>query len=194
MPSKVFQIGFNKCGTRTVHRFFELNGFRSVHWDHGRLARRMFRNLSDGRSLIDGYERFETFADMEHVTGGFAFEGYKLFPVLAHQFPDALFLLNTRDREDWVRSRFRHRDGRYAQQWKACIGASDDASLADFWRAEWERHHERVMTFFAGRNLRFLAFDISRDSPALIAGHFPDRRFDLSAYRIRGKSALSSVS
>ena len=188
MPSKVFQIGFNKCGTRTVHRFLELNGFRAVHWDRGHLARRMYRNLTDGETLLKGYEHFETFSDMEHVTAGFAFEGYKLFPRLADEFPDALFLLNTRDREDWIQSRFNHRDGAYARQWKALVGAPDDASLADYWRADWERHHERVTTFFARRNQRFLTFDISRDSPELIARCFPGRTFDLSAYRIRNKT------
>ena len=188
MPSRVFQIGFNKCGTRTVHRFLELNGFRAVHWDRGRLARRMYRNLTNGETLINGYDHFQTFSDMEHVTAGFAFEGYKLFPQLAQQFPDALFLLNTRDREDWLASRLSHRDGAYAQQWKAFIGVSDDASVIDYWRSDWERHHERVTTFFAKRSVRFLTFDISRDSPALIARHFPGRTFDLSAYRVRGKT------
>ena len=69
MPSRqVFQIGFNKCGTSTLHRFFELNGFRSVHWDRGTLAQRLYRNLTEGKSLIAGYEHFETFADMEHIS------------------------------------------------------------------------------------------------------------------------------
>jgi hypothetical protein len=194
MADRVFQIGFNKCGTRTVHRFLELNGFAAVHWDRGRLARRMYRNVANGDSLIKGYEQFDAFSDMEHVTPGFAFEAYKLFPLLAAEFPGALFLLNTRDREDWVRSRFNHRDGAYARHWKAVAGVAGDAELADFWRAEWERHHERVRMFFGARpRLRLLTFDISRDSPELIARQFPERAFDLSVYRVRNKTAAAHV-
>ena len=189
MPNRrVFQIGFNKCGTSTLHRFFELNGFRSVHWDRGNLAQAMYRNLTGGRCLIAGYEPFEAFSDMEHITPSFAFEGYKLFPYLVQEFPDALFLLNTRDREDWICSRLAHREGAYAGRWKAVTGLTDDASLADFWRAEWDRHHERVTRFFAGRNLRFLTFDIGRHSPELIARQFPGRTFDLSTYVVRNRT------
>lgn len=192
-PGKVFQIGFNKCGTRTLHRFFELNGFRAVHWDRGRLARMMFRNLADGDSLIKGYGQFDAFSDMEFVTREFAFEGYKLFPLLAGEFPDALFLLNTRDREEWVRSRLAHRDGAYARTWKTLLSVDDNETLANHWRAEWDRHHERVERFFAGGRLRFLKFDIERDPPELIARQFPHRHFERSAYRVRGRTRPSDA-
>jgi len=193
MPERVFQIGFNKCGTRTLHRFFELNGFRAVHWDRGNLAKSLYRNLANGESLLKGYEHCDAFSDMEHITGEFAFEGYKLFPQLADAFPDALFLLNTRDREDWIRSRLAHRDGVYADIWKALLGVPDEESLTAYWRADWERHHERVQTFFARPGLRFLKFDIAQDSPELIARLFPEQPFDLSTYRVRGRTLTGST-
>lgn len=189
MSNRVFQIGFNKCGTRTLHRFLERNGFRAMHWDRGRLAQRIYRNLTNGAPLIQGYEAFDVLTDMEYITREFAFEAYKLFPQLADECPDALFVLNTRDREDWLRSRFDHRQGAYAKTWKAVLGVKDDESLAALWRADWDRHHERVITFFAGRNLRFLRFDIANDSPELIARQFPWRTFDLSAYHVKGRTA-----
>ena len=49
LPFKIFQIGFNKCGTKTLHHYFSRNGIRSVHWDEGRLAQRMFANLASGK-------------------------------------------------------------------------------------------------------------------------------------------------
>ena len=109
VPMKIFQIGFNKCGTRTIHQYFCDNGIRSVHWDEGRLAQRMFKNLSDGESLLAGYEEYDVFTDMEFLSeSGVFLEGYKLFPFLAAQYPDAVFILNTRDRESWIRSRVSH--------------------------------------------------------------------------------------
>jgi hypothetical protein len=185
---KVFQIGFNKCGTRTVQRFLQGNGLRAIHWDQGKLALTIYRNLTNGESLIKGYEQFDVFTDMESIRNDFAFEAFKLYPMLAEEFPDALFILNTRDREDWIRSRFAHANGLYAHRWRSALGITDDARLAEIWRQDWDRHHQRVCEFFSGRATPFVKFDIALDSPELIARHFPDRKFDLSRYEVRGKS------
>ena len=103
LPIKIFQIGFNKCGTRTIHRYLTRNGVSSVHWDAGRLAKRMYANLAEGRELLAGYEEFDAFTDMEYLDefGTTYLEGYKLYPYLAAQYPNAVFILNTRNREAW---------------------------------------------------------------------------------------------
>ncbi len=54
---RVFIIGFNKCGTRTLHYYFESNGYRAVHWDKGKLARTVFQNLVDSRPLLGRLQR-----------------------------------------------------------------------------------------------------------------------------------------
>ena len=109
LPCKIFQIGFNRCGTRTLHHYFSRNGLRAVHWDEGRLARRMFANLASGNNLLEGYEQFDVFTDMEYLDDfGTYLEAYKLFPQLAAQYPNAIFILNTRNREAWIRSRLTH--------------------------------------------------------------------------------------
>jgi hypothetical protein len=69
IPFKIFQIGFNKCGTKTLHHYFSRNGVRSVHWDYGRLAQRLFANLASGSKLLAGYEQFDVFTDMEYLNG-----------------------------------------------------------------------------------------------------------------------------
>ena len=109
LPFKIFQIGFNKCGTKTLHHYFSRNGIKSVHWDEGRLAQRMFTNLATGKKLVAGYEQFDVFTDMEFLSkSGIYLEAYKLFPHLTSQYPEALFILNTRNREAWIRSRLEH--------------------------------------------------------------------------------------
>lgn len=35
---KVFQIGFNKCGTTLIARLFQMNGYPAVHGAKGALA------------------------------------------------------------------------------------------------------------------------------------------------------------
>jgi hypothetical protein len=188
MSVKVFQIGFNKCGTRTLFHYFRTHGFRAVHWHKGKLARTIFDNMSNGRDLLRGYEDFDIFTDMEWITKSFALEGYKLFPFFADAYPDAVFILNTRDREDWIKSRFNHQNGTYVKKWKGALNISDDAALADFWRADWDNHHSRVEQYFADKPARFVKFDIAKDSPEVFSRLFPGHELDASAYSQKGKT------
>ena len=188
MAIRIFQIGFNKCGTRTIHHFLGVNGIKGVHWDRGALAHTMFRNLAEGQSLIRGYEQFESFSDMESVGRETALEAYKLFPQLAQQFPDAVFILNTRNREDWIKSRFNHGNGRYAARWKNVLKITDDHKLANVWRADWDRHHTSVQDFFASGSHRFFQFDIAKDSPDLFARTIVERPIDTTKYQARGRT------
>ena len=40
-PGRIFLIGHNKCGTRSFHKLLRKNGYSSIHYDKGRLARRI---------------------------------------------------------------------------------------------------------------------------------------------------------
>ena len=182
---KIFQIGFNKCGTSTIHRFLRANGVKCVHWDDGRLARRMFANLANGDNLMAGYEDFDAFTDMEYVDRfGTLLEGYKLFPYLAAQYPDAVFILNTRDREAWIRSRLAWR-GDYAARHRAYYNVASNEELADVWRAEWDRHHSRVTKYFAGKSHRFFICRIESDLPHLLNEKLPEYHLDDKLYELR---------
>ena len=181
----IFQIGFNKCGTSTFHRYLRANRVKSVHWDEGRLAQRMFANLANGDKLLRGYECFEASTDMEYLgrTGTYL-EGYKLFPYLVEQFRDAVFILNTRDREAWIRSWFAWR-GDYAARHRLHYNVTTNEELANLWRAEWDRHHHRVTDYFAGRPHRFFVCTIETDLPHLLNEKLPEYRLDSNFYELR---------
>ncbi|MGD0191537.1 MAG: sulfotransferase [Rhizomicrobium sp.] len=184
---RVILIGFNKCGTRTIHWYFKSNGYRSVHWDKGRLANRIFRNLVDSVPLLTGYEDYSVFSDMEDIVRGvFAFEAYKLYPYLSAQYPDSIFILNTRDFDKWLKSRFEH--GAYAKKWKNLLAVDSDDQLVSKWRNDWERHHENVERFFAPGRYRFLKFDIENDNAEKLNLALPEYRLDVEKYSIRGRS------
>ena len=184
---RVFVIGFNRCGTRTIHWYFKSNGYRSVHWDEGRLANRMFRNLTDSVPLLTGYEQYTVFSDMEQIVAGvFAFEAYKLYPYLAAQYPESVFLLNTRDVESWLNSRLEH--GRYASKWKTLLHVESDEALLSLWRRDWERHHEGVERYFSGGSHRFLKLDIEKDPAEKINLALPEYVLDVEKYSPRGRS------
>jgi len=176
---KVFQIGFNRCGTRSIHRYLHANGVRSIHWDEGRLAKRMFTNLASGDDLLAGYEDFDAFTDMEFLDHcGVHLEGYKLFPYLAARYPDAVFILNTRDRESWIRSRLRHGLGKnkvpYASKFMSTYNLSSIDRLTELWRADWDLHHRRVTEFFASKSHRFFVCRIETDFPHLLNYKIPE--------------------
>ena len=94
--TKFFQIGFHRCGTTSIHKFFEANGIPSVHFDRGRLATTMFDNLAQGRYILSGYESYSAFSDMELLTLDRYLEAYKLYRPIMVQVPDAKFILNVR--------------------------------------------------------------------------------------------------
>jgi hypothetical protein len=185
---KIFQIGFNRCGTRTIHEYFRANGVASVHWNSGRLATRMFKNLADGHTLLAGYESYDAFTDMEFLDGKRYLAGYKLFAELAQQYPDAVFILNTRDREAWIRSRLAHRNGEYAARFKSCLGIDSDERLADAWRADWDEHHERVVRYFASAAHRFLLCRIETDLPHVLDDGIPELNLNAALYQVRGET------
>lgn len=186
---RVFAIGFNKCGTRTLHYFFKSNGQNSIHWHKGRLAIRLFKNLKDGNSLLQGYEKVTVFTDMECVTERFFFEGYKLFPYLFEQYPDSVFILNTRSREDWIKSRLNHAEGAYARRHRRILGIESEQKLVEAWAVDWDLHHRRVREFFAGNpKARFIDFNIEKDSVEKLCKSIPELNLNPSKYAIQGKT------
>lgn len=182
--SKIFQIGFNRCGTRTLHRYLRANGLKSVHWHKGKLAARIFENLRLGTDLLDGYQDFQVFTDMECLNATQFLEAYKLYPQLAAQYPDAIFILNTREPEAWIRSRFALGDGKYAALHKAYLQIDDDRALADHWRNEWDRHLDSVTQFFANEAHRFFVCQIETDLPRILDDMLPELTLDHSHYAV----------
>jgi hypothetical protein len=191
---RVFVIGFNRCGTRTIHSYFKSNGYKSVHWDKGNLANAIFRNLMEAMPLLTGYEGFSVFSDMEHIVPKvFAFEAYKLYPYFDVQYPGSVFILNTRDVDKWIKSRLDHGSGGYAAKWRTLFNVSNNEMLIARWRQEWERHHDKVERYFSGSRSRFLKFNIESDVPEKINTALPEYRLDAEKFSTRGRSAKSSA-
>ena len=66
---KIFQIGFNRCGTNSIFQFFGshcLDRLRCLHWEQGDLALTMLLNMKEGRPPLKGkYEDFDVYTDMQ---------------------------------------------------------------------------------------------------------------------------------
>ena len=114
--NKIFQIGFNKCGTTSFFHLFEnfTNPcLKPIHWDDGRLAFKIYNNNKENIKLLDGYEDYIFFSDMECVIDNNIYEAFRLYKELDKQYPNSKFILNVRNQENWVKSRLKHMGGRY---------------------------------------------------------------------------------
>ena len=128
---RIFQIGFNRCGTTTLIRFFQANNLKCLHWGRGSIAAGIEAARLEGKPLLFYVDGYFAYGDMEFVeveseskrllkkkpfrrlyknlpkdnlTPIYAFENFR---ELDKQYPGSKFILNTRNVEDWINSRIR---------------------------------------------------------------------------------------
>lgn len=188
MPKpKIIQIGFNKCGTRSMYNFFKANGIEGVHWEHGKVGRDMAINLTTGKTPLHGYEDVVFFSDLMGPHGLPVFEHQWYFRELHAAYPDALFVLNTRDEATWLTSRMRHPD--FIARFFRHYHLDAKSEVEGLWRAQWRAHHANVAAFFEDKPGQLLVFDIERDGGEKLAGFVrPHYRCDPSLWGHVGKA------
>ena len=162
--ARFFQIGFRRCGTTALAAFFNRCAIPCVHYDDGRLPRRMRANLAAGRAPLDGYDhRYAAFTNMDLQTPTEHFDGFVHFEALLAAY-GGRYILNTRPVERWLASIMRNaaRPGVRAAH-RARFGTDDPRAVAEHWRAAREAHHRRVVASIPPA--RLLVFDIESDPP-----------------------------
>lgn len=176
---KIFLIGFNKCGTTSLHSFFERNSIPSVHWGHNQLAVQIYKNKHLNQPLLTGIDQYTAYSDMEAVIGQGSHPrlllfAHREFKLLDQHYGNSLFILNTRDQNDWIRSRLKHANGAYAQVYlqKLRIMTGNPTitmeQMVNYWKREWIHHHHETSLHFKDCN-RFLTFHIQSDPPSLLS-------------------------
>jgi len=184
MKPKIFIIGFNKTATRSLHYFFKDNGLPSVHWDNSHLVKCFERNIALGKKLLTGgvvhhtkvsskgrYEDMVVFSDMtDRVPPKDPADYYKRLDL---DYPNSKFILNIRDTESWIKSRFNHSmpgkrpfEKLYRDHLEY-FGLDDNESgrneLKQIYKKTHETHHRDVLEYFKNRKNDLLIFDIQRD-------------------------------
>jgi hypothetical protein len=165
--NKIFQIGFNKCGTKSMYQFFSYHtkpAVKSLHYEAGKLAKKIYLNNKKGLPLLTGYEDYKFFSDMEFVSEDQCiFISETLFKKLDKQYPNSKFILNTRTMENWVKSRINHSNGKYTRYQLKHYELSLP-KLVKKWESDWIKHHKAVLEYFKDRPNDLLVFDIEKDS------------------------------
>ena len=180
---KIFQIGFNRCGTNSIFQFFGshcLDRLRCLHWEQGDLALTMLLNMKEGRPPLKGkYEDFDVYTDMQVLLQdgkgrAYMFLAHMEFETLDQHYPGSRFILNTRNVDDWIESRKKHWHHRRTREIMAEIYGTD---FEGAWRNQWKEHHQAVTKYFEGRN-DLLVYDINKDRGGKIAEFLPELTFD----------------
>ena len=181
----IFLIGFNKCGTTSFHRFFKGNGIKGIHWGGNsskNIARHIFNNLMIGRDPIAGVEECTAFTDLSFLSKDVYIEGIRFYRQFYENYPNAYFILNTRDQDKWIKSRNKH-----GHAWRSLMARSKKAygidtneEMETVWREQWDNHIAEVQKFFGENGGRLLVYNIEQDDPqALVEFLKPD--FETSA-------------
>ena len=199
---KIFQIGFNKCGTWSIHALFEgYAKIKSVHWQGGLIAKSIMDNMNSSADLLPGFGDVRVFTDMEccFLKNGLCewFFAFKHFELLDKRYPGSKFILNTRNLDGWLKSRFNHpcghaidEDGQFISvnpkpywermaSWMGRAIGRDllEEEVKETWIREREDHHGRVMEYFKNRPGDLLVFDLDNDPFEKFRNFFPDIDF-----------------
>lgn len=197
--AKLFFIGFNKTGTKTLHSFFRDNGYLSVHSSSYMaqrlglppIAKLMRQNQENGLPLLTGLDHYDVYSDMISLTETELIEANGFFRELAAENPGAYFVFNDRPVEKWIRSRLSHEGGprgSFVGRYARAFGISE-AEAPERWRAHYQRHKAEVLDHFAG-DQHFLLFDIEADKPEdLVRFLAPAFRLDAGKWAHHGSAA-----
>ncbi|MDJ0627827.1 MAG: glycosyl transferase family 90 [Rhodobacter sp.] len=159
----MFAVGFSLCGGDHLIRLFRRNGHAAIGGLGSRIAENILYAKHSGSTPLRPWKRMTAFADLE-TAGRFGkpkFEAFREFRYLHLCFPEAVFILNTRDPALWLASRAAHLDGGYAAA-QADHQGVHPRDLPDIWLDDWHRHLGEVTAYFAGYD-RFFSFDLDRD-------------------------------
>ena len=110
---KIFQIGFNKCGTTSLYYFFLLNGIDSVHWktrigkNRENICITAVKNLCSQKKIFEDLD-YVFYSDMEYVSSKQIIYLYEYFNIIHDHYPNSKFILNTRNIDEWINSRLNH--------------------------------------------------------------------------------------
>lgn len=138
--NKIFLIGCNKTASTFFHKKFLSVGLKSQHatnWN------------------VDNYDCFSDNGDLQDLE------------FLYENFPDSIFILNTRPLIDWLISRVTH-GYKYKQKW--CYPFSKEKCLS--WISNRDRHHSLVVDFFKKDKSKLFICNISRQKELCAAFDF----------------------
>jgi Sulfotransferase domain len=150
---KVFAIGFYKTGTTTIYEALRILGFHVVNGDKPGSypgaddGETLLRQIELGNYRLPTFELFDAFTDNPY---------FHLWREIYAQYPDAKYILTTRDEVRWIESCasfYRNRRIRPMRVWMFGKHANpgDSAESRQVWLDAYRAHNAAVREHFRGR-------------------------------------------
>jgi len=161
---KVFAIGFYKTGTTTIYEALRILGFHAINGDKPGSypgaddGATLLRQIELGDYRLPTFELFDAFTDNPY---------FHLWREIYTQYPDARYILTTRDEERWIESCasfYRNRRIRPMRVWMFGKHANpgDGAESRQVWLDAYRAHNAAVREYFRGRPGQLLEIDPTR--------------------------------
>jgi len=148
----------------------------------------MQQNIAAGRKIFAGFDDYTFYADLMVQTNSETYEAFKDFRCILADYPDAILLLNTRDRGGWVRSRLKHGHGTFLEMTMAANGFASEAECVDFWEKDWDRHLADVRGYMADKPDQLVEFDMDSETAQDLVARFPRYKLNAEAWDDVGRS------
>jgi len=158
---KIWQIGVNRSGTRSLCRYAENNGIPYKHWidENGSVGIRLDNELDQGKPPFSDFSGMVS--DLEVHTPRSVRFSYLRFREIVEHYPDDLYILNYRPSQDWLRSI--QRNERSTASLMCQFNVSSKADLFRHLERHYHSHIKSVRAHFAaiGKTDNLLELDIS---------------------------------
>ena len=183
--SHIFLIGMERCGANSILEF--LGTSIPIKFDsRGRMASRMVFNFFGAHKILEGLEEeipslcaygnlmANFIAGEEKLSGTkqrhIPLNMFRLFKELYCQYPEAKFIFNTRNVDQWIQGRRKIGDGYIMDYYRRCstpelVGTNEwkektIEEVNEDWRKSFTNHREEVLDFFKEKDCGVLMTDI----------------------------------
>lgn len=179
---KIFLIGFNKCGTNSFYEYFNNNGFKSYHPGvlGGDDLNLINENFINNKKILQGLD-YDFYCDLDiwwqkckydynnnifydiNDYSNMLYTHVKIYKYLDKQYPNSKFILNIRNKNEWINSRKNHGNPKYIDWFKKFYNVNSDEIIIKRWKKEWDIHINDVKEYFKNRSDDLLIYNIEND-------------------------------
>jgi hypothetical protein len=168
---KVYFIGMNKIATTSLSELFKEGGYKSWHYscmntvthESVILGEEMAMNVENGKYVMHGIDHAQVYSDMFFHRDYAWVDGVKWFDKFYNRHPESYFILQTRDMDEWLDSKRRHKNGDYIK--RSCeYWQLEPEEMIEWFRNDRIEHEERVRSFFENKKYaNFLEWNLNTD-------------------------------
>lgn len=168
MSTKVFGIGLNKTGTRSLAFAMRILGLRTFHKGDAATNELVLQAAAEDKPLLSRIgDNYDAYLDVDALA--------HRFRMLDAQYPSSKFILTTRALSEWLDSRERHVR---ANRERAARGEYSGPWLTidrEGWVRAREKHHRDVHNYFEAASERLLVMDLGAGDGWEILAPFLER-------------------